>query len=64
MISDPALPEEISTLVLSKVGARFSLWKFLFDGELQIAEVIVYPSDISYYALSTFLENNIEEIIE
>jgi len=53
-----------SPLIFPKASISFLFWDFLFDGELRISDVTLYPSKISYYALSQFLEDNAQKILE
>jgi hypothetical protein len=50
--------------VLPRITVRFSLWKLLTRRLITISGVNVYPSEISYYALSRFLEDNFQKILE
>jgi len=52
-----------SSFAITKVGLRFSFWKFLFGGILHITDMTLYSSEVSYYALSQFLEDNIQNIL-
>jgi len=53
-----------SPLIFPRTSVSFLFWDFLFDGELHISDVTLYPSKISYYALSRFLEDNAQKILE
>ena len=58
------LSSDRSPLILPKISVRFFFWSFLFKGGLHVSDVTLYPSKMNYYALSQFLENNIQEILE
>jgi len=53
-----------SPLTFPKTSVSFLFWDFLFNGELHISDVTLYPSKISYHALSRFLEDNAQKILE
>ena len=53
-----------SSFVLSKMVLRFSFREMLFNGFLNVSKVTMYPSEVNYYALSRFLEDNFQEILE
>jgi len=58
------LPLDRFPLIFPKASVSFLFWDFLFDGEIHISNVTLYPSKVSYYALSQFLEDNAQKILE
>lgn len=63
-IKKTALAPDQTSLVLSGMAARFSVWNLITSGKLNVPKVTIYPSKVSYYALSQFLEDNYERILE
>ena len=59
-----ALTPGASSLLLSGIAVRFSVWNLLATGKLSIPSVTVYSSKVSYYALSQFFEDNYVRILE
>jgi len=55
--------KEKTLFVLPKITINFSLRELFFNGLLNIYNITVHPSDISYYAVSQFIEDNIQEIL-
>ena len=53
-----------SSFVLSRMFLRFSFFKLLLNGFLNVSKVTMYPSEVNYYALSYFLEDNFQGILE
>lgn len=53
-----------SAFALPKITVRFSAGRLLTRRLFIISNVRVYPSEVSYYALSRFLEDNFQKILE
>ncbi|MCK5260392.1 MAG: hypothetical protein KAJ70_04960, partial [Candidatus Omnitrophica bacterium] len=64
VIDKTHIPLKGSSFVLSRMAMRFSFLELLLNGFLNVSKVTVYPSEINYYALSQFLEDNFQEILE
>ena len=64
VISKPTVSSKGSSFVLSKMFLRFSFWKLLFNGRLNVSKAAVSPSEVDCYALGRFLEDNFHEILE
>lgn len=54
----------VSAFVLPRMSFRFSVWDLLRKRLLNISRMTIYPSDVSSYAVSRFLEDNYQKILE
>jgi len=63
-IKKKELSSEHPPLIFPGASVRFFFWDFLFDKGLHLSEVTLFPSNINYYALSQFLEDNYPKILE
>ncbi|MBN1870458.1 MAG: hypothetical protein JW847_07795 [Candidatus Omnitrophica bacterium] len=64
VISKADDPLKASSFTLPKTVMSFSFVDMIFNGFLNVSKVTLYPSTVSYYALSRFLEDNFQEILE
>ncbi|MCK5083988.1 MAG: hypothetical protein KAR31_13855, partial [Candidatus Omnitrophica bacterium] len=64
VIEKTHIPSKNSSFVLSGIAMRFSFWQLLLNGFLNVSEVTMYPSEVNYYALSQFLEDNFQAILQ
>lgn len=64
VFKDIVIKKANSSFALSKMAISFSFWDLCLNGILDVSDVVLYPSEVDYYALSQFLEDNSEEILE
>ena len=64
VIEKTHIPSKNSSFVLSGIAMRFSFWQLLLNGFLNVSKVTMYPSEVNYYALSQFLEDNFQAILQ
>jgi hypothetical protein len=63
-IKKKTLAADPSSLILSGVAVRFSVWDLITSGKRTVPDVTVYASQVRYDVFCQFLEDNYERLLE
>jgi len=64
VFKDIVVEKEGASFILPKVAVRFSFWGLCFRRIIDVSDLILYPSEVDYFTVSRFLEDNSQEILE